>query len=262
MHVAELRFVLAPDADDEEVAESVDALLHALRQNGQICGREHLIASGNLLVAATVLLPAPDALDSAHHNGYVRRHLAAAPLASPEIRLLGPDPLSADPCACARPSSYVFFTDYRSLESPVRCGDCFLPVPLYRLPPTYDGEYYDIISWMGDFQSCDSLQMRCKVLERAAMRQLADPASPLSTQGRAICERLAGLAGVPVYYRLLRWNGRSLAAERRRLCPACGGAWLLDVAWHDEFDFRCDACGLVSNIAYSHRHSALPRERV
>ncbi|HEY1011612.1 MAG TPA: DUF2310 family Zn-ribbon-containing protein [Herpetosiphonaceae bacterium] len=250
MHVAELRYAWVGDASDEAVATAAKDLLHALRQNGQICGREHPIARGAGWATATVLLLAPDALDPQHHNQYVRLYLDAAPLGAPAIRILGPDPGSAEPCACPRPGSYVLFTDYRSLESPIRCGDCFDPVPLYRLPSTYHGEYYDIIRWMGDFQDCDSLQMGCRVLERAAMRQLGDAGSPLSRQGREICARLAGLAGVPVYYRLLRQSGRSQAAERQLRCPGCCGAWLLGEPWHG-FEFRCDACGLVSAIAYN-----------
>jgi predicted nucleic acid-binding Zn ribbon protein len=41
--------------------------------------------------------------------------------------------------------------------------------------------------------------------------------------------------------------------EQRRRCPLCGGAWRLEKPLHRLFDFKCDMCRLVSNLAWDVR---------
>lgn len=82
---------------------------------------------------------------------------------------------------------------------------------------------------------------------------MASPDSQLSTIGRALAAKIETLTGVPTYYYLFRYNGRSLAAEKATKCIVCGGDWVLEKRWGD-FDFRCDGCRLVSNIAFDVRH--------
>ena len=55
------------------------------------------------------------------------------------------------------------------------------------------------------------------------------------------------------FYFLSKGRGRSRAAEQARLCPGCGGDWLLEEPRHDCFDFRCESCRLLSNIAWTVR---------
>jgi predicted nucleic acid-binding Zn ribbon protein len=221
--------------------------------NGQVCSGEWGIARRDDLYEATVLLPEPGSLDEQHGNRYVRGALdalAQAHLAMPEIEIVGQDVDGLEVCPCATPSCYILYTDYLTLEPPLRCGECFGPVPLYRVPPTYDGEYSDVIRWQSDYQACDRLQMGCRTLERAATRQMSDLRSSLSRQGIEVCETITATSAVPTYYYLYRHTGRSLRQERRRRCPSCGGEWLLGERWHGLFDFRCDRCRLLSNISW------------
>jgi predicted nucleic acid-binding Zn ribbon protein len=223
--------------------------------NGQVCGCEWPITISGDVCRASVFIPEPSALDPRWDATYVRRaitELAAAGLARPECIVLGPDIASSGACACARPSSSILYTTYRSIEPPLCCGDCFRSIPLYRLPPTYDQEYSDVISWASDYQACDSLQMGCATLERAALRELSRHDSSLSRRGRAVAEQITRQTAVPTYTYLYRGSGRSRAQERRRRCPSCDGAWALAEPWHI-FDFRCDRCRLVSNIAWNVR---------
>ena len=252
MHVAELCFPFDSTTVDDAASHAIHGLLSALRMNGQICGREWPLAQHNRGCVTTVLLPAPDALDAHHHNEYVRRalaELAEAGFGAMQVASLEPDLDGDPPCDCAQCSAFILITNYLSLESPLRCGDCFGPVPLYTIPPTYQGEFYDLICWQSDAQACDTLWMNSTVLERAALRQVSRHDSPLARTGRANGARIAEATGAPVYYRLFRYGGRSLRSERARRCPECGGAWLLDEPWH-RFDFRCDRCLLVSEVAW------------
>lgn len=247
MFVAELRFV-APASD--EVAELIDFLLSALRQNGQVCGDEFAVVYHDAAYSVRALIPAYDALDSAHNNFYVERDLAklrTAGVDEPTIRVLDREAMSANECDCSAPAAYILYTTYVSLESPLRCGDCFLPLPLYRIPPTYDHEYYDIMGWQSDYQACDHLWMNDHTLVRATYRQLAKPDSSLARQGRAICHKIQLSSGIPTYYYLFHFT----SPQARLLvkgCPECGNNWRLAEPWHDLFDLRCDHCLLLARL--------------
>ncbi|MGH2443717.1 MAG: DUF2310 family Zn-ribbon-containing protein, partial [Chloroflexota bacterium] len=149
MFVAEVRFASQnfeldevhlgarnPDRDFYigEPRDLIDYFLSALRGNGQVLGREFPIAETDEYESAYVMLPAADALDGSHHSIYVRKavdEMVQLGMGEPEVIVLGEDAGSLEVCSCSAPTSYVLYTDYVSLESPVRCGDEFLPVPLY-----------------------------------------------------------------------------------------------------------------------------------
>ncbi|MCC2672214.1 MAG: Zn-ribbon-containing protein [Armatimonadetes bacterium] len=254
MHIADLFFEFITAQGSEEAAEAVDELLSALRLNGQVLGREHPIiheAAGYRVVA---MIPHEEALAEAHASRWVINRLSrleAVGLRTPAVRLLGVDPLGADPCACPARSGFILYTTYVCLESPLRCADCFQPVPLYSVPPTADEEFHDVTSWQSDYQACDHLQMNCRTGERFGLREMGQPESSLSRQGRAVCRKIEAATGLPVYYYLHRYRMRRRAADATQPCPACGGAWRLAEREHDRFDFRCDPCRLLSNLSGS-----------
>jgi predicted nucleic acid-binding Zn ribbon protein len=172
-----------------------------------------------------------------------------------QVILLGPEAESLQPCECSR-TSLILYTRYDTLESSLRCGDCFGPVALYEIPEqpagVYRGELHDEIrSWTSDYASCDRLQMNCATGERFGLHQMGDPGSSLSRRGRAIASRIEEAMGRPTFYYLHRYRGRSLKSERARLCPLCHGEWRLNEREHKLFDFRCEKCRLLSNMAMS-----------
>ena len=237
--------------DRDAASDAIEILLSALRMNGQVCGKEFPVAVTTSGYAATVLIPEWTSLDATNHNDYVRNGLQRvreAGLSEPE-HLIAEDMDGAGACRCDSPPSYVLYTTYVSLESPLRCGGCFLPVPLYRIPPTKDKEYNDIIQWQSYYQACDTLQMNCTPMERAALRQLSRLDSGLSKAGLEVCGRIYEATRIPTYYHLHRERGRSVRQEKKRLCSGCQGEWLLPARWH-LFDFRCDPCRLLSTVAW------------
>lgn len=255
MYVANLCFPGAESCDPDTVSHVVNGLLGTLRMNGQICGREWPISIVDASCLVTVLLPEQDALDGAHVNRSVQHaieELRTAGLHDPDITILGEDIDGATSCTCTTPGSYILYTNYISLESPLRCGTCFNPKPLYTIPHTYDDEYYDIICWQSDRQACDTLQMNCSTLERAAMREMSRPDSSLSQRGIEICSKIFATTGIPTYYYLYRYGARSRKQELARTCPSCGSSWLLETPWH-LFDFKCNQCRLLSNISWDVR---------
>jgi predicted nucleic acid-binding Zn ribbon protein len=255
VYVADLFFRGSELSEPDAVSHAVNNLLGALRMNGQICGREWPISILDATCRVTVLLPERDALDHIHRNRYVERAIAEllmAGLHEPNITIVGEDVDGAPSCTCLTCASYILYTNYILLESPLRCGTCFCPVPLYRVPPTADEEYHDMLAWQSDRQACDTLQMNCSTLERASMRELSRPESSLSQRGMEICAKILAASDIPTYYYLYRYGARSRGQERTRLCPGCGGSWLLATPWH-LFDFKCEQCRLVSNIAWDVR---------
>ena len=82
-----------------------------------------------------------------------------------------------------------------------------------------------------------------------AHREMDNPESALSRFGLRICARIHEASGRRMWYHLERVAGTDPESERERRCPRCGGEWLLPECWHDRFDFRCERCGLLSNLA-------------
>lgn len=249
MFVAKIRISHIAGIDD--LAEHLHMFLGALRMNGQICGREFPIVQTATWLEAFVLVPEINALDVAHDNEYTQKHRQKIITLSKQqynVNVLGSDPLSLDVCMCDS-SMYILYTNYLSLESPLRCGDCFSPVPLYRIPPTINGEYHDIITWQSDYQSCDHLQMNCSVAVRHAIHELSQIDSDLSMNGLEVCRNVYKSTNKPTYYYLMRVKDVDDIdyQDTRHTCPSCDKDWRIDFEWHDMFAYKCNHCLLLSN---------------
>ncbi|MBV9865282.1 MAG: Zn-ribbon-containing protein [Abitibacteriaceae bacterium] len=257
MYVAQIRFAMPSEADEEQALEAINLFLGSLRGNGQLCGAEISLLAATQGYFSFVLIPDEDALDAAHYNRYAKQSLEdfkKIGLVAPEFTIIGQDTDAADSCTCATSDWYILFTTYLSLESPLHCGNCFGPIALYRIAPTYDdAEYYDIHCWQADYQACDQLQMNCQTLERSATRQLSQLNSSLSRQGRKICKKITQASTIPTFYYLYRDKGNSREEEVSRLCPSCHQEWFLAEPVHGKFDFKCDRCHLLSNLAWDVR---------
>ena len=252
MFAAEIKFRRG-NAKRAPMNDLVYSLLGAWEKNGQILSSDTLSMDKDSL-HAYVLIPKKDALNKRFANKYVRKYMDKCLEETsylPQITLHGPTPESARPCTCKRPPGYILYTNFLSVESPIRCADCFRPVPLYLLPYIDDEEHLGFLSWSSNYKACDTLQIGCTVGERFGEQQMIRHDSALSKQGREICRELEAKVKRKVYYYLFKYRGRSLTAERKRRCPECKQPWILGEQWHNLFDFRCERCRLLSNIACS-----------
>lgn len=248
-------FFTRPDSPAQAGKQSTDpvqAILGAWRTNGQLCGREWPVIQEGSGYSTVALSPERDSLEPGFNSSYATAAIGRAEAEGLQVawQILGEDAESSPACSCATSTAYALFTNYLSLEPAIRCMDCFRPVALYRMTPMDSGEFYELISWQSDYQACDSLQMNCTVLERAATREISNVGSSLTKLGRANCAKLAASSGRPFYYYLYRGHGRTYRSEVARRCPSCGGAWHLAQRLHSLFDFKCDSCQLLSNIAF------------
>jgi predicted nucleic acid-binding Zn ribbon protein len=257
MNTAQLFFRARRTNNDETALDKVQGYLAALIHNGQIACDHTPMANvkGGYLVVAS--LPEAGALGERFGNKWVRRairELAAVGVAGPVVTQLGFDPESRVPCPCRKRPSLILFTTFMHIGSPVRCGACFGPVPLYKLPATSDGgNYQDLLSWQDTYQAFDWLFIGTGPGERFAHDQLARYDSPLSKDGRELARKLEKKLRIPVSYYLSKHFGRSDEAERKRKCPSCGKSWLRREPLHGVFDFECRRCRLLSNVAFDVR---------
>jgi predicted nucleic acid-binding Zn ribbon protein len=252
MYAADLQFRVIRDTSYEVAEAAIRRYLEALIFQGQILGREFPTVLQQEHFVSRVLVPAPDALQMACHSDSGRQALHAlqdAGLSYPKAEIAGVDLMSnhTDPCPAA--DQYILYCRFAQMNSVLYCAEHFAPVPLYRFG-TGSG-FEDLIRWQLQYQALDEIQMQQhSVLLLPAERALQNFGSRLNRQGRAFARSISQHIAKPVYYALYRGTSSDCAAETQRRCPGCGGEWLLHAPWHQRFDFRCDRCLLVSNIAW------------
>lgn len=253
MYLAELSFKIIADTDFSKAETAIRAYIEALIFNGQILGREFPTAWQQDKFSSRVVLPAEDALQQPYHSQRGKmalEELAAAGLAYPRWQILGMELMSSHTDPCLHSDGYILYSRFNETCSPVRCAAHFAPVPLYKLAtPTPDHE--ELIRWQLQFQALDEIQMQQnRVLQKTAERSLQQLNSKLNRQGRALARRLERSSNTAVFYALYSGSSTNCAAEAGKTCPGCNGDWRLAKPLHDIFDFKCDSCRLISNIAW------------
>ena len=257
MYVVRIDFELVGKRDDEKAVDTIEDYLGMCLRNGQICSEEWSITFSENIYSVYVSTPERNSLSKKYHDTYMLDYLsklAEKNLKRPRINIQG-KVIDSEPTGKVESNSW-FFLSTISMESPVYGGDDRKPIPLYQLPKTDFGNYYHILGWQSDYQSCCNLEFGSHTGERFAVRQFSKIDSSLSKRGIEVCNKLTELVGKPFYYDLFKLNGRSLKKERERVCPGCGsGDWLLDEPLYNWIDFKCDKCRLLSNIALQVRES-------
>lgn len=253
MYVQEVSLQIDSSEDKNKLCEEFDMLMSYYRGSGQAQGKiESSFISGDKITGYPYTLE-KDSLNIRYNNFYVNRQikkiedLSGAKL---QFKTVGKSYHSyVGPCSCKKSDYYILITNYISISSPVDCGNCNQPVPLYRLPVYHDYGYMPILSWESNYISCDTLQMNCEVGEIWAMKQMWDAHSQLSKQGREICRRIEELTNTPTYYYLFNYRRIRHKKDLERKCPVCNGEWILPQQLHNLFDFKCDKCRLVSSLS-------------
>ncbi len=256
MQTQKIQFDIFDKDKNEQQVNLIYSLLGCWLQNGQILGNQSPIAESSKSFSVFVNTPELDSLEVVYDNKYAIKYyqeLKETGLSLPNVENLGIHPESLSICDCKDCRSYILFTNFISIESPLRCGDCFGVVPLYKILKTNDFNYYDVMAWQNNYQSCDSLQMGCRVGERFATNQMMKYDSPLSRDGLAICQKIQQSTQKPTYYYLNKPSVRSAEEDLKRKCPSCGGNWLSKKLLFDLFDFQCHDCYLLSNIPFEYK---------
>lgn len=253
MYITEITFEVYRDTSMGEVEKAINYVLDCLRYNGQLLGRELPVSMSGGVFTARVVCPAEDSLHPDYHSVQVKHalnKLADFGLLQPKIKIIGED-MNSDPSdVCQPPSWQILYTSFLHTCSPIRCGEHFLPVPLYYLPPIGNGDHKKIIKWQEDWSACDQLQMNGSVVECPSLHEISSSKSLLFKRGWDLCRRLKEVSGIPTYLYIYRVAGTSKESEMSRKCPVCDGDWAVDQPIHGVFDFKCDECMIVSNLSW------------
>jgi predicted nucleic acid-binding Zn ribbon protein len=257
MFVTELRFECFADTSISAAEKAINNFLEALRANGQVLGREFAVAFNEGDFRVRLLLPEKASLSHKFNSPWVKQaleDLTQAKILAPREKFIGQD-INSEVSCLERPGWQLLYTSYVHMCSPVRSGDNLLPIPLYRLPATFNGDHKRVIRWQTEWQACDELQMAAATkAEFAALEEISSIDSDLFRRGWDIRGRIEYLTQIPTYYYLYRVGGQDLASEQNRPCPRCGShQWKLDEPLLELFHFRCEPCRLLSNLSWDHQ---------
>lgn len=252
MYLAELRFKIIADTNLTAAEHAIRNYLEALIFNGQVIGREFPTAWQQDAFTSRVVIPTEDALQKKWHSSkglQAQQQLGAAGLAYPQLQLLGPDLLSQASCS-KMPEQLLLFTSFADTCSAVRCADTLQPVPLYWLTPA-NIDHEALIRWQLQFQALDEIQLQeQRVLQKVAENSLQQLNSKLNRMGRQLARQLSKTNNIQIYYALYSGSSKNCSKEAEKRCPSCGAHWKLALPKAELFDFCCEPCLLLSNIAW------------
>lgn len=253
MHQLSIKF--KKETDENELYHAFWSVLGAMRQNGQLTGREMNCFIQDDKMIAVISSVGEDGLNEKYHNKYVEQNITELEKLCDNsliINFLGFRENEKNAiCTCEKPDYFVlyYYKDY----SPIVCGSCDKSYPLYRLPKLEDFSYWRIMSWVSAYQGCVLLDLNCGTGEKWAMKQLCDPTSGLSIQGQKVTAKIMEETGIKTYYYLSNFSKSKKAKDITRPCPSCSGEWHLEKSIHHHFRHKCDKCLLMS--VYSSNHS-------
>ena len=133
---------------------------NVLRKTGQVYENFHVVTEDGAY-AVYVIMPGADALElgfCSEESVEIIKKLAA--IFSLQIQPLGLAVTCEDSCDCENPTWYMLYTDLATEESPLICGDCGMPVPLYKLPAVPDKEgQSNFLNWQDQFKALQKLDI-------------------------------------------------------------------------------------------------------
>jgi predicted nucleic acid-binding Zn ribbon protein len=254
MLTAQIDFEILGETDIDERDDRVYTFVSNLLKDGRT-NDDYQVFKTDKTISIILTIPANDAFENFKGNKYIAQSLSKLSevnLGQPTFKILGETIYLVPNCECKSPSSYILFTSlFSSSVSPLHCFDCFKACPLYRLPRKNDEGYERFYWWESDYIACDKLQMKCETGEKFGLREMFEVESSLSKRGLELCDKIKEITGKNCYYFLYKYRGKSLKKERERKCPKCNNEWLLEEKLHKSFDFKCDKCNLLANIADS-----------
>lgn len=170
-------------------------------------------------------------------------------------------------CECKEPSFYILQGDMDDDSSPIICGDCGMPVPLYKLP-CMDEEtgFASLFAWHKAYVTATDMLNANMPLTSQFEKELCNPKSDIAEWGREYCSELEECLQKPVYYNLYNPKGKKV-----RKCPSCGkilryismndgeesnsedenddNSRILKANFGNEYDWcACDKCRIIMDV--------------
>ncbi|MEW5821820.1 MAG: DUF2310 family Zn-ribbon-containing protein [Cyanobacteriota bacterium] len=251
MYYAECKIDINNSNLKEAIIANINTLLSSLYQNGQIF-EDYNVAIHKNEIRVMVCCPEEDSLNVVYQNNYVNKYRSELERnlnSDINFKIIGHDQEFKPSKCCKKTIFYILYTNMLTQVSPLRCGDCFTPLPLYKIKSNDESLVYDILKWSSDYKACDVLYINSSSGEKFGLKQISEYNSKLSKYGILICNRITNAIGIPVYYYLFNNKKSSVSIDKKQTCPGCGRNWLLNNKLHNIFDFKCNYCYLLSNIS-------------
>ena len=237
------------ELDFEKLGYDFESCMHdfltLLSGNNQIIFEATNVAKVGERYIARVTTPFEDSLSPCYDYTYVREareKVNALSKRKPRIAFVGEDMTFADNITKGENASYyVLRINYKMRDlSPIQAEDSEEHIPLYLLPELGDELDWALKCWKNAYYVSDDQFYHGVIGERSAHNMLSKIDSKLNVMGLDLCRKLEVVLKKPVYYDLYRYYGK-----QSEVCPICGSAW--KISEDSNYDFRCDACKIVSH---------------
>lgn len=238
------------NVNNEKQVDTLQLWLGAMRFNGQILGFHQVISRKKDCYCIYSNIPEADSLDAKHANIHVEKcykNILSSGMEIYQIHVMGDNPGGMPHCECNIHPFFILYTDYFSIDAPVRCGQCFNPVSLYKLPKLDESGYENLLNWQYTYQALDQLFISSGIGESFALSQLTGIRSQLTKDGVFLCEELAEKTGAECYYYLLQYSENEDSMTSSKECPSCKKHWILEKTIFSKFRSMCKTCHLISN---------------
>lgn len=226
--------------DSKVIQDTIFDYFGALYKNGQILYNYEFIKENGKFCVYCKLLE-KTSINKENNNKYVNEfYRSIVEIFDYKVEYVGEDIEKDSICNCKTPSWYMLYTSYLDEESPIICGDCGKSVPLYKLPKIMgQEEYFQELYWQRDYQNIDSLYVSC-LSDRFTYKQMTNPNSQLSRNGRKICYEFEKKINIPFYYYIANYKKNLIK------CPICNQPWE-HCNNTNIVDLRCNKCRLVTD---------------
>jgi predicted nucleic acid-binding Zn ribbon protein len=243
----EINFGLTLPGQKSELEDVAETYIASLFHGGQLCGEYFLTWKRGQLICDT-LMAGLGASRARFHSRWALSCLKKFKKAfgRQPVWTLCDDDVPRKNVRWTAPTLHLF-THAFDWGPPLGRGDDGRAVPTFLLPVDFQIKQ-DIYSWQQEYVLHDRLWLSSGSLEVSAYRELVDPFSGLSTDGRELCAAIEKTTHVPTYYFLMRFYAPDLGQDDRP-CPGCGKNWRIlqpaEAPFH-QWPFRCERCRLVS----------------
>lgn len=207
------------------------------------------------IIVVYVSLTRPDVYEERYHSTWDFKFREVEAMHQsfgqpPEWTVLDDDPEAHAKTDWQSAPSLVLYAIWSNVDALLVRGDTGEEVAVHLLPAS-DLQREHLVRWGDVFRMHELVWLHSGDLENPAYKQIVEPDSTLMKEGRGLARAVEEATEIPTYVYLPRYWGRRTDEEARR-CRGCGEAWFVggdrDEGYLQGFEFRCDACRLVSEM--------------
>lgn len=242
--------ITGPEVGSEQFFEFTDLYLNCLYKSRQMINKEWQYEEVPNGLSIYLICPEKEAYREENTMIYGKQwksRLETELKCHFQFKNLGIHPEYGETLLATNPTDLLLGS---TLISPIRSLTTLDPLPLYKIPYTFNGdEYYDIYSWERNYDRVLGLWFS-GLGDRWTQRQLQDYGSGLNKQGLACARKIEEVTKIPTYYLLFNHRAWSEKKDKARKCPNCENEWRIEgKTAHDLYAFKCEPCRLLSELS-------------